>query len=282
MLIRLLAVIQCFPIVGEAASNYKHAFIHPLQQFAILMLMDLSDTPAQSPKREIIQRELIKETAERVTRIDREFADGFDLINRYNDTVTFFGSARFDASHPYYQKAREIAAALSDEGYTIVSGGGGGVMEASNRGAQEAGGNSIGLNIQLPHEQSLNPFATESMAFRYFFTRKVILAFASSAYLYFPGGYGTLDEFFEIITLIQTKKMPIAPIILVGNEYWTAMDRFIRTYLLEGMHTISPGDEDLYSITEDITVIKAIINHHRDSYNAFNRPAEEPELDPAA
>lgn len=244
--------------------------------------MDLSDRPAQSPKREIIQRELIKETAERVTRIDREFADGFELINKYNDTVTFFGSARFDASHPYYQKAREIASALSDEGYAIVSGGGGGIMEAADRGAKEAGGNSIGLNIQLPHEQSLNPYATESMAFRYFFTRKVILVYGAAAYIYFPGGYGTLDEFFEVITLIQTKKMPIAPIILVGNEYWTAMDRFIKTYLLEGTHTISPGDEDLYSITEDVQVIKAIVNHHRDTYNAFTEKAEASSDTPAS
>jgi predicted Rossmann-fold nucleotide-binding protein len=96
------------------------------------------------------------------------------------------------------------------------------------------------------------------------------------AYIYFPGGYGTLDELFEVITLIQTKKMPIAPIILVGTEYWTALDRFIKTYLLEGAHTISPGDEDLYSITDDITVIKAIVNHHRDTYNAFNPRVEDP------
>jgi uncharacterized protein (TIGR00730 family) len=238
--------------------------------------MDLSDTPTQSPKREIIQKELIKETAERVTRIDREFADGFDLINKYNDTVTFFGSARFDPSHPDYQKAREIASALSDEGYAIVTGGGGGIMEAADRGAMESGGKAIGLNIELPHEQSLNPYTTESMAFRYFFTRKVMLAFGAVAYIYFPGGYGTLDELFEVITLIQTKKMPIAPIILVGTEYWTALDRFIKTYLLEGAHTISPGDEDLYSITDDITVIKAIVNHHRDTYNAFNPRVEDP------
>jgi uncharacterized protein (TIGR00730 family) len=235
--------------------------------------MQLSDHLDESPKREIIQRELLKETSERLTRIDREFADGFDLINKYNDTVSIFGSARFDAHHPYYEKAREIGAALSDEGYTIVTGGGGGIMEGGDRGAMEAGGHSLGLNILLPHEQSLNPYATESMAFRYFFTRKVILAFGASAYLYFPGGYGTLDELFEVMTLIQTKKMPVAPIILVGTEYWTALDMFIKTYLLEGMHTISPGDESLYSITEDITVIKAIINQHRDTSNAFVKPA---------
>lgn len=239
--------------------------------------MQLSDHPSDSPKREIIERELRKETSERLSRIDQEFADGFDLINKYNDTVSIFGSARFQPDHPYYQKARDIAAALSDEGYAIVTGGGKGIMEAGDRGANEAGGEAIGLNIKLPHEQVLNPYTTDSMAFRYFFTRKVMLAFGARAYLYFPGGFGTLDEFFEILTLMQTKKMPLAPIILVGNEYWTALDMYIKAYLLEGMHTISPGDESLYSITEDIEVIKAIINHHRDTHNAF---VQNDELDP--
>jgi len=232
--------------------------------------MDLSDEPQQSPRREIIRQELEKETADRLGRIDREFAEGFAFMHRYNDTVSMFGSARFDASHPYYQKAREIAAALSDEGYTIVTGGGGGIMEAGNRGAKEAGGHAVGLNIVLPREQTLNPYATDTMSFRYFFSRKVMLAFGATAYVYFPGGFGTLDELFEVITLMQTKKMPLVPIILVGGEFWTALDRYVKTYLLEGMHTITPGDEEMYTITEDIQVIKAIINHHRDTSNAFN------------
>jgi len=231
--------------------------------------MELSDHPDQSTKRTVIENELRKETSERLGRIGQEFDDGFALVNKYNDTISFFGSARFDPSHPYYQKAREVAHALSDEGYTIISGGGGGIMQAADQGANEAGGNAIGLNIKLPHEQSLNPYATESMAFKYFFTRKVVLVFDATAYLFFPGGYGTLDEFFEVITLIQTKKMALAPIILVGSEYWTALDMFVRAYLLEGMHTISPGDEDLYTITEDIEVIKAIVNHHRDITSAL-------------
>ena len=236
--------------------------------------MELSDHPAQSPKREIILNELRKETSERVSRIDREFADGFDLINKYNDTVTFFGSARHTT---HYEEAEKVAAALSKEGYTIVSGGGGGIMEAADRGAKDVGGEAIGLNITLPKEQGLNPYTTESMAFRYFFVRKVILAFGASAYVFFPGGFGTLDEFFEVITLIQTKKMPVAPVICYGSEWWTALDRFIKAYLLEHEHSISPGDESIYSITEDIEVIKAIINHHRDTANAFTpTPTEAP------
>ncbi|HEY4160856.1 MAG TPA: TIGR00730 family Rossman fold protein [Candidatus Saccharimonadales bacterium] len=238
--------------------------------------MDLSDHPQQSPKRKIIEQELRKETSERVTRIDREFDDGFKLINKYNYTVSIFGSARFDENHPYYQKARDIAGSLVQEGFTIVTGGGGGIMEAGDRGASENGGQSIGLNIQLPREQEPNPYATEEMSFRYFFTRKVILAFGADAYIYFPGGFGTLDELFEIITLIQTKKAPLAPIILVGNEFWTALDMFIKTYLRDEYHAISPGDEELYTITEDIQVIKAIIEHHRDTYNAFTELPEKP------
>lgn len=238
--------------------------------------MQLSDHPNDSPKREIIQKELEKETSERLSRIDKEFADGFNIINKYNDTVTIFGSARFDASSPHYQKARQVAAALSDEGYAIVTGGGGGIMEAGNRGAFEANGRSIGFNIKLPHEQSLNQYTTESMPFKYFFSRKVILAYGAKAYVYFPGGYGTLDELFEVITLMQTKKMPLAPIILVGNEFWNGLDYFIKNHLLEGSHTISPGDENLYTITEDIQVISAIINQHRAETSSFANN-EEPE-----
>jgi len=236
--------------------------------------MDLSDEQQQSASREVIKDELLKETSERIARIAKEFADGFALMGKYNYTVSIFGSARIKEDHPYYQKAREIAAGLAREGFTIVTGGGGGVMEAGDRGATEAGGQSVGLNIQLPFEQKANPYTTESMSYRYFFTRKVILAFEADAYICFPGGYGTFDELFEIITLVQTKKMPKAPIILVGSEYWTALDMFIKAYMLDDEHYISPGDEKLYTITEDYHVIKAIIEHHRDTANAFTEKPE--------
>ncbi len=231
--------------------------------------MEISDQQTQSKSRELVIKELERETAERVSRIDNEIADGLNLINKYNDTITVFGSARFDEHHPYYKNAVKVSGIIAKEGYTIVTGGGGGIMEAANRGAFEAGCQSIGLNILLPFEQALNPYTTESMSFRYFFTRKVMLAFGARGYLYFPGGYGTLDELFEIITLIQTKKMPIAPIILVGSEFWNKLDGFIKSYLLEGEHTISPGDESLYTITDDIDLIKSIINTHRDTHSSF-------------
>jgi uncharacterized protein (TIGR00730 family) len=228
--------------------------------------MNPDDAPSKAPSRAITQRELEQETAERLSRIDNEFADGFDFINKYNDTVSIFGSAnKWDESNPHYQKARELAKVLSDDGYSIVTGGGPGIMEAGNRGAMEANGHSLGLNIQLPREQYLNPYTTESMSFRYFFTRKVLLAFGAMAYVYFPGGFGTFDELFEMLTLIQTKKMAPAPVILVGSEFWTGMDRFIRTYMLKEVGTITEAELDLYTITDDIFVVKTIIDDYRNT-----------------
>ncbi|HSX31094.1 MAG TPA: TIGR00730 family Rossman fold protein [Candidatus Saccharimonadales bacterium] len=222
------------------------------------------------PNRAITQKELEEETADRLGRIDTEFADGFEFINKYNDTVSIFGSAMgWDETNPYYQKARELAKVLSEDGYSIVTGGGPGIMEAGNRGATEAGGHSLGLNIHLPREQYLNKYTTDSMSFRYFFIRKVLLAYGAMAYVYFPGGFGTFDELFEMITLIQTKKMPVAPVILVGSEFWTGLDLFIRTYMLKELRTITEDELELYSITDDIMVIKALIDEHRDKTSPF-------------
>jgi uncharacterized protein (TIGR00730 family) len=226
--------------------------------------MPLSTKPAKSRSRAIITRELEQDTAQRLSRIDSEFANGYQLVNKYNDTVTFFGSARFKPTHPYYQKAVEIAKVLSRQGFTVVTGGGPGIMEAANRGAAEVDCPSVGLCIELPHEQDTNPYINDKLSFRYFFSRKVMLAFGADGYIYFPGGYGTFDEFFEIITLIQTGKMPIAPIILVGNKFWGDLDKFLTSHMLEGEHTISPGDQKLYTITEDPQVILRIMNKHRE------------------
>lgn len=212
---------------------------------------------------------LIKhQTTERLSRIDREFADGFEIINRYTDTVCVFGSARFTEDHPYYQQARNVSDAISKEGYTIVTGGGGGIMEAGNRGAFESGGKSLGFNIKLPHEQVLNPYTTESMPFNYFFARKVILAYGAGAYLFFPGGFGTLDELFEVLTLIQTGKMPKAPVVLVGVDFWTDLDEFIKKHMVDHAKTITPGDEQLYTVTDDVAEIISRIN-------TYNQPVQE-------
>lgn len=227
--------------------------------------MDPAKHSDVSINRANIQEELQKETAARLSRIDEEFADGFEFINKYNDTVSIFGSAmHWTESNPQYQKARELARVLSDDGYSIVTGGGMGIMEAGDRGAQEAGGHSVGLNIMLPREQHLNSYATESMNFRYFFTRKVLLAYGAMAYVYFPGGYGTFDELFEILTLMQTKKMPVAPVILMGSEFWTGVDLFIRTYMFKEFHTVTEEELKLYNITDDVLVAKTLIDEHRD------------------
>src|SRR5690606_26316377 len=145
-------------------------------------------------------------------------------------------------------------------------------MEAANRGAYEAGGKSIGFNIQLPHEQKLNSYTTESMPFRYFFARKVMLVYAASALIVFPGGFGTLDELFEVITLVQTRKMPRLPIILVGVELWSPLDQFIKDKRLHGVGTISHGDEDIYAITDDIDAIRKMVTEHRENTSVFAMP----------
>lgn len=226
-----------------------------------------------TPKRHLTKQSIEQETKARITRIDQEFADGFDIVNADRKSVTFFGSARFDETNPHYQKARALGARLASEGYTIVTGGGGGIMEGGNRGAFEAGGKSVGLNISLPHEQTLNSYTTTSMPFHYFFTRKVLLAYGAEAYVYFPGGFGTLDELFEIITLIQTGKAPKAPVILMGKEFWGGLETFITQYLLDAEHTISPEDQAIYTITDSIDeAVQAIDAHYADQ--AASEPDE--------
>jgi len=188
---------------------------------------------------------------ERLSLIGKEFAEGFEIMRKYPRSVTFFGSSRFPESHEYYAKARTIAGRIAKEGYAIVTGGGGGIMEAANRGAREVGGDSIGFNISLPFEQKLNQYVTKHMSFTYFFSRKVLLAFSAEAFIFFPGGFGTLDEFFEILTLIQTRKIPRVPLILAGNDYWMKLDRYIHDELLRTYDAIDPEDTNLYNITED-------------------------------
>ena len=193
--------------------------------------------------------ELEKAARERVSRIGKEFEKGFKLIKNYERSATFFGSAREKRGSPYYEKARRIAYTLSKEGFAIVTGGGPGIMEAANRGAQEAGGPSVGLNIRLPREQVGNPYTTEAVEFYYFFTRKVTLSFSAEAYIYFPGGFGTLDEFYEVLTLVQTHRIPKVPIILVGRSYWKKlhqfMERELRSKKMVGRH-----DTKFYRITD--------------------------------
>ncbi len=188
----------------------------------------------------------------RVFRIMSEFVQGFELLRNYGLAATFWGSARIQPTEPYYKAAEELAAKLAKKGFTIISGGGPGIMEASNVGAFKVGGNSIGLNIKLPFEQKLNPYTTESLNFDYFFSRKVMLTFASEVYVYFPGGFGTLDEFFEIVTLIQTKKIEKVPIVLYGKDFWEPLIAFFEKSLLKKHKTISKEDLDLFHLTDSV------------------------------
>lgn len=195
---------------------------------------------------------LDEETQSRIDRISEEFKNGFTLIKNAELSVTFWGSARTHSDDPMYKKAENLAARISNElGHTIITGGGPGIMAAGNCGAYDAGGKSVGLTIKLPFEQKTNLCLTHHMDFKYFFARKVCLAFAAEAYVYFPGGFGTMDELFEVLTLVQTKKIDPAPtIILVGKKYWKGLDKFIKKTLLKnGM--INSEDLNLYTITDN-------------------------------
>lgn len=203
----------------------------------------------------------------RIARIGMEFLRGFRALHFVGPCITVFGSARFTEEHPYYGLARDLGGRLARLGLTVMTGGGPGIMEAANRGAREAGGTSIGCNIELPHEQEPNPYLDRWVTFRYFFVRKVMLVKYSLAFIVMPGGFGTLDEFFEALTLVQTGKANPFPIVLIGREYWSPVMEFIRgTLLAQG--TISPGDPDLITLTdspdEAVEVIKAEVARRLD------------------
>jgi len=198
----------------------------------------------------------------RIFKIMGEFVAGFEFLRRYDATVTFFGTARVSAGEKIYQDAQALAAALTKMGFAIITGGGPGAMEAANRGAREAGGVSVGLNIQLPTEQRVNPYVGESQAFHYFFTRKVMLAYSSELYIFFPGGFGTLDELFELMTLVQTKKICSIPIILVGKNFWQPLLSWINEFMYkEGM--IDAADREIYSLVDDAAEATALIKKLR-------------------
>jgi uncharacterized protein (TIGR00730 family) len=213
------------------------------------------------PVKPLTKSELHTTAKERIEIISKEFEEGFRFIEKYPTSVTFFGSARFTEENTYYKLARSIAGRIVKElGYSILSGGGPGIMEAANRGASENGGQSLGLSIELPNGQALNPYVNESIDFYYFFIRKVCLSFSAEAYLFFPGGFGTLDEVFEILTLVQTHKIEKVPVILVGADYWRALEETLKKELL-GRGTIDEADMALYTITDDENEILNIIKN---------------------
>ncbi|MFY9227858.1 MAG: TIGR00730 family Rossman fold protein [Candidatus Microsaccharimonas sp.] len=203
-------------------------------------------------KHELLIRQRLIESAEgRLIGVVEEFEAVFAMLSKYEKTVTVFGSARKPQDDDVTLAAYEASKRLANEGYAVVTGGGHGVMESSNRGAYDVGGDSLGLNILLPNEQTLNPYTTESFQFQHFFGRKVAMTLDASAYLFFPGGFGTWDELFEVLALEQTKKIPAAPIILVGSDYWNQVDAVIKKLLLDEYQTISSEDYKLYEILDD-------------------------------
>ncbi|TWU12197.1 LOG family protein ORF6 in fasciation locus [Symmachiella macrocystis] len=194
----------------------------------------------------------------RVLRIVREFIRGFRALHFLGPCVTVFGSARFEPGHRYYELAREIGRGISKLGFVTITGGGPGIMEAANRGAHEAGGQSIGCNIVLPEEQDPNPYVDRTVTFRYFFVRKVMLVKYSQAFVIMPGGFGTMDEAFEAGTLIQTAKIHDFPVIFVGVEYWDRLFRFLREDMVsEG--TINENEYSLFTLTDSVEEVMEIL-----------------------
>ena len=188
----------------------------------------------------------------RIFKIMSEFIEGFDVIRRYGLAATFFGSSRPMLHDDSYVGAEELARRLSQKGFAIVTGGSSGIMQAANKGAFEVGGASVGLNVSLSEAQDYNPYLTEKFVFDHFFVRKVMLTYASEVYVYFPGGFGTLDEFFEIVTLIQTKKLRAVPLVLIGREYWEPLLSFIEKTLYEKYAAIDKADMKLYTLVDSI------------------------------
>lgn len=197
----------------------------------------------------------------RIGNITNEFQAGFDFIKTNTKSVTFFGSARTLETEADYQVARELGKRIATElGYVVITGGGPGIMEAANRGAFENGGKSFGLTIKLPNEQVTNPYLTNNINFNYFFSRKVCMSYSAEAYVYFPGGYGTFDELFEILTLVQTNKIEKVPVILIGSTFWKPFDDFIKNVLLP-TEKIDAADVELYTITDNLDEALEIIKN---------------------
>lgn len=187
----------------------------------------------------------------RIFRIMAEFIEGFQFIADFKKAVAIFGSTRFSEKNPYYQEARKLGKFLAKSGYVVITGGGPGIMEAANRGAFEVGGESVGINIELPEGQVMNKFVRKPIGFHYFFTRKVMLSFACCGYVFFPGGLGTLDELFEMITLVQTKKLPQPiSIIVVGKNYWQPLFDWLKNEVYQKQNAISKKDLEIFHLVD--------------------------------
>ncbi len=231
----------------------------------------------QKPEKQFVIDALASESW-RLFRIMGEFVQGFEEMNDVGRAVTIYGSARLKADNPYYQQAEQLAKKLAEQGYTVLTGGGPGIMEAGNKGAFEAAGRSVGLCIALPHEQDSNLYLTNKVAFNYFFVRKVMLVKYSSAFVVFPGGFGTIDELFESLTLIQTKKIHPFPVYLVGREYWQGLVTWLEHTLLDA-GTVAKKDLDLFKVVDDIDAIpQEIYDYYSDIEQSDIESSEDAEV----
>jgi len=214
----------------------------------------------------------IREDPWRIFRIMAEFVDSFQTLSQVGPAVTIFGSARTKPTDPYYRAAHDIAKGLAKHNLAVITGGGPGIMEAANKGAEKNGGKSVGLNIELPHEQTGNRYANVPIHFHYFFARKVCFVKYSLGFVYIPGGFGTLDELFEVLTLVQTQRIPQFPIILFGSEHWKGLLAWMKSRL-DKEAFISPGDLDLVKLVDDVDEVVEII---RDYERRVGPPAITP------
>ncbi len=206
------------------------------------------------------RKHVVANEAWRALRIMSEFVDAVDTMSRLPAGISVFGSARTDPKDPYYAKAVECGRALVAKDFAVITGGGPGIMEAANKGAIEAGGVSVGLNIALPMEQKPNPYQNVELDFRYFFIRKVMFVKYARGFIIFPGGFGTMDEFFEALTLMQTLKIVPFPVVLVGTKFWSGLLDWFRSTMEQTFHTISPGDFSLFHLTDDVDEAVRIVH----------------------
>jgi uncharacterized protein (TIGR00730 family) len=214
------------------------------------------------PERNAMIEDLKGDESWRIFRIISEFTEGIDRLSGLGFAVSIFGSARFDADDPNYRQTVRLAERLSEEGFSIITGGGPGIMAAANEGAAKFNGRSIGLNIELPREQTPNPFQNLSLHYRYFFVRKVMFVKHSMGYVCMPGGFGTLDEFFEALTLMQTDKIYPLPLVLFGTKFWGGLLEWLRSTLLDA-GTIVEQDLSFITVTDDLEETVAIMREHR-------------------
>jgi uncharacterized protein (TIGR00730 family) len=210
----------------------------------------------------LLEQALEKTDAERVAIIKKEFEEGFKFLEAHPRSITIFGSSRFKEDNNYYQHARILGQRIvKDLGYAVLTGGGPGIMEAANRGAYEVQGSSLGLTIDLAEGQPVNQYMTEHIHFNYFFSRRVCLSFSAETFVFYPGGFGTLDECIEILMLIQTKRIKRVPVVMVGTDYWRELDSLFDNLLVKKFKTIDAGDRDLYTITDDHNEVIGIIEN---------------------